>query len=58
MRPSERAIEYPYVIPRRILLWLALYAIAMANVEAVLVVYLRDIYYPDDPVTIFPLVFL
>jgi hypothetical protein len=34
---------------------LTLFAIAMANVEAVLVIHLRSIYYPDHPLTIFPL---
>ena len=35
--------------------WLGLYAIAMALVEAAVVVHLRHVYYPDDPLTIFPL---
>jgi hypothetical protein len=35
--------------------WLGLYAIAMALVEAALVVHLRHVYYPEDPLTIFPL---
>ena len=34
---------------------LALFAIAMAHVEAALVVYLRELYYPDHPHMIFPL---
>lgn len=34
---------------------LAIYAAAMALVEAAVVVYLRRLYYPDDPLTIFPL---
>lgn len=38
-----------------LLFWLALYALAMACVEAVLVVYLRVLYYPDNPLAIFPL---
>jgi hypothetical protein len=37
------------------LLWLSVYAIAMALVEAAVVVHLRHVYYPDDPLTIFPL---
>lgn len=37
------------------LLVLALFAIAMAHVEAALVVYLRELYYPDHPRMIFPL---
>ena len=40
---------------RRVLIWLTLYAIAMAYVEAALVVHLRHLYYPDNPLTIFPL---
>ena len=40
------------------LAWLTLFAIAMAHVEAALVVHLRTIYYPDDPLTIFPLAIL
>jgi len=39
----------------RNILWLALFAIAMAHVEAALVVHLRTIYYPDHPLRIFPL---
>ncbi len=39
----------------RILLWLTLYAVAMACVEAALVVHLRHLYYPDDPQALFPL---
>ena len=37
------------------LLWLTLYAIAMAQVEAALVVHLRSVYYADNPLTLFPL---
>lgn len=36
-------------------LWLTLFAIAMAHTEAALVVHLRSLYYPENPVTIFPL---
>ena len=36
-------------------MWLTLFAIAMANVEAALVVHLRSIYYPDNPLVIFPI---
>lgn len=39
----------------RNLVWLTLFAICMAQVEASLVVYLRSIYYPDNPLAIFPL---
>ena len=39
----------------RNLVWLSLFAIAMAQVEASLVVHLRTIYYPDNPLAIFPL---
>ncbi len=45
----------PTAIPRHPLFWLALYALAMACVEVALVVYLRALYYPDNPLTIFPL---
>jgi len=44
--------------PRLILLWLAAYAIAMALVEAALVVHLRHVYYPQNPLALFPLVLL
>jgi len=40
---------------KRLLIWLALFAIAMAQVEASLVVHFRTIYYPADPLHIFPL---
>ena len=40
---------------RSLILWLTVYAICMANVEASLVVHLRTIYYPGNPVEIFPL---
>jgi hypothetical protein len=39
----------------RSIFWLTLFAVAMANVEAVLVIHLRTIYYPDNPLVIFPL---
>lgn len=39
----------------RNIIWLTLFAIAMAHVEAALVVHLRTIYYPDNPLNIFPL---
>lgn len=39
----------------RNLLWLTVYAIAMAQVEASVVVHLRTIYYPDNPLAMFPL---
>ncbi len=39
----------------RILLWLTLYAVAMAYVEAALVVHLRHLYYAENPLAIFPL---
>ena len=41
--------------PRALLLWLAAYAIAMALVEAAVVVHLRHVYYPDNPLALFPL---
>ena len=40
---------------RRHLLWLTLYAIAMAQVEAAVVVHLRSVYYPGHPLELFPL---
>lgn len=40
---------------QRNILWLTLFAIAMAQVEASLVIHLRSVYYPDDPLTLFPL---
>lgn len=41
-----------------LLLWLGLYALAMALVEAAIVVHLRHLYYPLDPQRLFPLVLL
>ena len=40
---------------RSTLLWLALYAISMAIIEAAIVVHLRHLYYPQNPLEIFPL---
>lgn len=37
------------------LIWLTLFAIAMAHVEASLVIHLRSLYYPHNPLAIFPL---
>ncbi|MEM7457577.1 MAG: hypothetical protein AAF456_24810 [Planctomycetota bacterium] len=37
---------------------LALFAIAMALLEAAVVVYMRQLYYPADPMELFPLAFL
>ncbi len=42
----------------RRLIWLTLFSIAMAYVEATLVVHLRTIYYTDNPLEIFPLAIL
>jgi hypothetical protein len=39
----------------RNLVWLTLFAIAMAQVEASVVVHLRSVYYPGNPLQIFPL---
>lgn len=36
------------------LLWLGVFAVAMAYLEATVVVYLRQVYYPEDPHTLFP----
>lgn len=41
--------------PRALLPWLAAYAIAMALVEAAVVVHLRHVYYPENPLALFPL---
>jgi hypothetical protein len=41
--------------PRGLLLWLATYAIAMALVEAAVVMHLRHIYFPENPHALFPL---
>ncbi|MBN2441807.1 MAG: hypothetical protein JXJ04_10685 [Spirochaetales bacterium] len=37
------------------LIWLSLFAIAMAAVESAIVVHLRQVYYPDNILVIFPL---
>ena len=37
---------------------LSLYAIAMALLEAVVVIYMRQLYYPEQPLELFPLQFL
>jgi hypothetical protein len=37
---------------------LSLFALAMAHVEASLVVHLRSVYYPDNPLALFPLAIL
>ena len=39
---------------RNILLWLIIYAVAMAYLEAAVVVYLRELYYPENILEIFP----
>lgn len=38
------------------MIWLAVYAIAMAQVEAAVVIYLRELYYGDHPLTVFPFI--
>lgn len=43
---------------KSILLILTLFAIAMANLEATVVVYMRQLYYASNPLEIFPLQFL
>jgi len=40
---------------RALLLWLAAYAVAMALVEAAIVVHLRHVYYLENPRALFPL---
>ncbi|MEJ2398828.1 MAG: hypothetical protein P8Z67_11455 [Gammaproteobacteria bacterium] len=42
----------------RKLLWLTFFALAMAQVEASIVIYLRDLYYPGHPLQLFPLALL
>lgn len=42
--------------PSRTLIWLGVYALAMAQVEAAVVIYLREIYHGADPLALFPLV--
>ncbi|MDF1842697.1 MAG: hypothetical protein P1U77_14775 [Rubripirellula sp.] len=37
---------------------LSLYAVAMAQLEAVVVIYMRQLYYPEQPLELFPLEFL
>ena len=44
--------------PRSGIGWLTAYAIAMAHVEAAVVIYLRRVHYAADPLTLFPLVML
>jgi hypothetical protein len=39
---------------KRKLLWLSVFAIAIAYLEATVVIYLRQVYYPDNLLTIFP----
>jgi hypothetical protein len=43
-------------LPWRTLIWLGVYALAMAQVEAAVVIYLREIYHGADPLALFPLV--
>ena len=43
---------------QRDMILLTLFAIAMAHVEASLVIHLRSLYYPDNPLALFPLVLL
>ena len=42
----------------RTLILLTIYAIAMALLESAVVVYMRRLYYPDNPLNIFPMRFL
>ncbi len=39
---------------KRTLFWLALFAIAMAYLESAIVVYLRELYYPENILKLFP----
>lgn len=43
---------------RNTLFWLGLYAVAMALVEAAVVVHLRSLYYPGRPLSLFPMAML
>ena len=43
---------------KRILVLLGLYSVAMALLEAAVVVYMRRLYYPDNPLDLFPMEFL
>ena len=43
---------------KRILVLLGIYAVAMALLEAAVVVYMRRLYYPENPLELFPLHFL
>ena len=43
---------------KRIVILLFSFAVAMALLEAAVVVYMRQLYYPDDPMQLFPLSFL
>ena len=46
------------MMSRRVLLLLTVFASAMGLLESAVVVYMRRLYYPDDPLTIFPMKFL
>jgi len=48
----------PKTTPPLTLTLLTLYAVAMALLEAAVVVYMRRLYYPDSPLDLFPLRFL
>lgn len=54
MIPARARLQ-TVLTPRRGVLWLGVYAVAMAWLEAAVVVYLRRLYYPDDPLTLFPM---
>lgn len=43
---------------KRILFLLSLYSIAMAQLEAAVVVYMRRLYYPNNPLELFPMRFI
>ena len=44
----------PIIKRWRSLFWLTLFAVAMAYLEAAIVVYLRQAYYPEHVLVIFP----
>ena len=54
-RGCRPCYHQPVLTPRRTVLWLGVYAAAMAWLEAAVVVYLRRLYYPDDQLTLFPM---
>jgi len=58
LRANTMTASEPARTAGRTIVWLTVYAIAMAQVEAAVVIRLRTIYHGDDPLTVFPLAFL